>query len=480
MRRGVAWKLGGAAAASAVRLVSLLAIARLLGPGELGPAALALAFWAIASVVTDLPFAFALVQREQIDEDDRSTAFWASTAWAAAVATAVAAGSGALAALAGDDAVGPLVAVLGFGVVAAGLASTQVALLTRELDFGALERIGVAAAAAGGATGVVLAAAGAGAWALVGSSLAASAATLLLVWRRSPWRPARRCSRAALRRLGGFASLLYATRVVAAVQRNADRLLVGRSLGPAAAGAYAVPAAVAAAPGARVVDPVRAVLFPALARLQGRPEELRDAWLRVTAVTVAVLGPLLLGLALAAEELLALVLSGGWAASGPVLRILALAALVSLAGSMNAVVLTALGRQRTVLAALAVTLAASAVGFAVGRRSGLEGAAAGWAGTAAALTPAYVAVTARALGLRVRETVAVLAAPAAGLLAMAAVALGASRFLLGPEPAALPHVLLVAAAAAVHVGVTLALGRELRADLRRLVRARDAGAPAPA
>lgn len=455
-----------------LRLVALLAIARLLGPHEYGVAALALAFWAIAGVLTDLPLAYALVQREEIDEDDRSTAFWAAAAWAAAVAAAGAAASGAVATFYGEAEIAPLVAALAVGVVAGGLASTHVALLTRALDFRALEAVGVAATACGAAAGVALAAAGAGAWSLVANALVASAVTLLLVQRRSRWRPRRRFSRASLRRLGGFATLLYATRVAAAVHRSADRILVGRSLGAAAAGAYAVPAAIAGVPAARLVDPVRAVLFPALARLQHERTQLVDAWRRVTAVVFALLTPLLLALALASEELLTLLLGDRWAGSAPVLRVLALAGIVSLAAAMNAVVLTALGRMRTVLAALLVTIAASAAGFAVGRRSGLEGAAAGWAGAAAAVTPAYVAATARTLGLGARETLAVYAAPVAGLAAMAAAALGSSRLLLGPDPGRVPHLLLVVASTGAYAAVALALAPRLRADLRRLVRPR--------
>jgi PST family polysaccharide transporter len=333
------------------------------------------------------------------------------------------------------------------------------------MEFRALETISVVATAGGAVVGIALAAGGAGPWALIGNALAVSALSSVLVWRRSAWRPRLRFSVRSLRRLSGFASLLFAARVLAALQRSADRLLIGRYLGAPALGAYAVSSSIVAVPAARLVDPIRAVLFPALSRLQDSRSELARAWLRVTGLVVALVAPLLASLALAADEIVALALPQRWSESAPLLRILALAALAQLAGSMNAVVLTALGRLSVVVRVFGVTLLLSLVGFAVGRRYGVEGAAAGYAAATVLLTPLYVAITARSVRVPARALAAVYGPPTAGLVVMAAAVTAASRGALGGTSGAGPHLAFVAAGVALYAIVVLGSSAQLRSDV---------------
>ena len=405
VRRGVAWKLGSLAATQILRLVTIVLIARVLAPEEFGVAAIALSTWTVATVVTDLALGAALVQKAEIDESDRSTVFWASTGAGCVLALAGIACSGLVAKVFDEPDVKQLFAALALAVLFNSLASTPVALLTRAMDFRTLELVSLAAAVAGAAAGISLAYAGAGAWALVATALVGSAVSCALIWSRSGWRPGLQFSRARLRRHIGFAATFWGTRAVAGLQRNGDRLLVGRFLGAAELGAYAVPAGIVSVPASRLVDPIRSVLFPAFSRLQQSLAELADAWSRVTRLVCALLAPVLVALALAADDVVELVLGSSWSEATPVLRIIALAALVQLASSMSAVVLAALGRLSTVLHVFVATFLLSVGGFLIGQRYGLTGAAAGYAAATVVMTPLYVYLTARELELGLRPVV---------------------------------------------------------------------------
>ena len=467
VRRGVAWKLASLVTNQAVRLATLVILAQELSPREFGLAAIALAVWGAASVLTDLALAAALIQRPEIDEHDRSTAFWASSVLGMTLALTGLAASGAVAALFDEPDVRWLFAALGLGAFVASLTSTQVALMTRALDFRTLELISVTATAAGAAIGIGLAFAGAGAWAIVVNALVTSVVTCALTWRLSRWRPQLLFSRESLRRLAGFASLLSATRLVVGVQRTADRLLIGRYLGAPELGLYAVPASIVFLPAARLVDPIRSVLFPAFSKLQSSPAELADAWLRATRLVCALLTPLLLLLAVTADEIVALALPSRWSDAAPVLQILALAGLFQLAGAMNAVVMSALDRLGVVLRVFCLSAALSVVGFAIGQRHGLNGAAAGYAMGTVAVTPYYVYVTARALRLAAREVVSAYVAPAAGLVAMALVAVGVELILDGSSVARLAAHVLVGLG--VYAAVVLRSSKAIRSDLRAIL-----------
>lgn len=469
VRRGVAWKLGAVAANQLLRLATVVVVARALAPEEFGLAAMALSAWALVSVLTDFALAAALVQRLEIDETDRSTAFWAGVAAGVALALAGLACSGALAAFFGEPKVQWLFAALTLVALFNSLAATHVALLTRALAFRTLELVSVTSTLAGAAAGIALALGGAGAWALVANAVVSAAVSCALIWWRSAWRPTFGFSRSRFRHLFAFAATLSATRLVVALQRSGDRVLVGRFLGASALGAYAVPASLVLVPTARLVDPIRSVLFPALSRMQESRSELADAWLRVTQLVVGLLAPVLATLALAAPHVVELVLGPGWSDSAPILRILALAALVHLATSMNAVVLTVLGRIASVLRVFVITLVLSVVGFLVGKRHGLEGAAAGYAASLLVVAPVYVRLTARTLGVPARALAAAFLPPSAGLVAMAAAFAGLELALRGHDPSAAAYVVAVGATAAVYALVALPLSPALRRDLRLVV-----------
>lgn len=469
-RRGVAWKLASLMLTHVVRLVALVVVARALAPRELGLAVLALSCWALVSVVMDFALAAALVQRPEIDEEARSTAFWAGAALGLTLTVAGIAASGAIAALFDESRLRWLVVALAAGMLLNALTTTQVALLTRAMDFRTLELAGMTATAVGAAVGISLALAGAGAWAVIGDALTGTGVYSAILWLRSDWRPARAFSRASLRDLAGFASLLASTRLVVGVQRALDRLLIGNVFGVGASGTYSVAGSMVSVPAARLVDPIRGVLFPAFSRLQGSPSDLADAWLRTTRLLCALLAPLLVALFLGSEDLVSVVFGDRWAAAAPLLEILSLFALLQLASSLNAVALAALDRLAIVLVLFLVALATSIAGFALASDD-LENAVVGYALGPALVAPLYVAFTARALRVPTRALLSAYAPAAVGTAGMLLVA----GWLVPEASSAWGRLVTIAvagfAAYAILAGVT---SRPLRADLRRVLARRTA------
>lgn len=464
-RRGVAWKLASLTVTHAVRLVALVVVARALAPRELGLAVLALSCWALVGVVMDFALSAALVQRPEIDEAARSTAFWSGAALGVGLAAVGVAGSGPVASLFGEPRLRWLIVALGAGMVVNALTTAQAALLTRAMDFRTLELAGMAATTMGAAVGITLALSGAGPWAIVGDVLTGAGVHSSFLWLRSDWRPRRTFSPDSLRDLAGFATLLTSTRFVAGVQRALDRLLIGNIFGAGASGTYSIAASIVSVPGARLVDPIRAVLFPAFSRLQGAGDDLADAWLRTTRVLCALLAPLLVALYLGADDIVEVVLGARWAGAAPLLEILAPLALLQLAGALNAVALAAANRLRIVLVLFLAALSISIAGFALGS-SDLEHAVVGYAAGPALVAPVYVALTARALGVPARTLLSAYAPAAAGSLGMLLVAGWAVP---DASSAAGRLATIGVAGFATYALLALAISRPLRADLRRAV-----------
>ena len=399
VQRGLVWTLGSQLALQAWRFVVVLVLARLLTPREFGLAAMALAVSAMVPAVLDLGFWGGA--RPAADDrragpldgilDERGVGLLLTVA-----------GIGLAQPVAdffGEPRVAALFAALSVGFFLSALASTHLALLTRAMNFRAIELTANAAALASGAAAVAIAALGGGPWAIVGQSLTASALTVLLLWAVSSWRPSFVFSRESLGALTSFGGGLTGTRVLVYLQRNVDNLLVGRVLGAAPLGAYGLAYNLVLLPFVRIVDPVRRVLFPALSRVQSDRARLADLWLRGTRALTAVVLPALLGLAVVAPEFIHVVLGDRWSAAAPVARVLAIAGAFQIVVALNAVVLTSLGLVSTLLRYFTFATALTVAGFAAGVTFGIRGVAVGYAVASLLAAPPYVLLTARALAV---------------------------------------------------------------------------------
>ena len=405
IRRGLIWKGSSQALSQVVRLIVTLVFARVLAPHDYGLVSMALVFSGVVFLFTDFALGTALVQRSQLSEEDRSTAFWCTVGLGGMCSVVGLVAAGEVAAFYGEPRIRLLFAVLALGFFLSSLGATHSALLTRAMDFRSLEIAAMAGTVAGATAGVAAAAGGAGPWAIVLQQLVTATVLVTLLWRFSPWRPRLIVSWASLRSLGGFSANIVGTRLCFYCFRNVDNLLVGRFLGAAPLGLYALAYTIALAPVGRVVDPIREVLFPVFARNQDDGARLAGVWLRTTALVAAFVVPAMLGLAIVAPDLVPTLLGARWRSAVPVVQILALVGALQSFTVLNSVVLPAIDRTSTLLRAAVATLALSVAGFAIGLHWGIVGVAVGYAAANVVIVPLYTGLTARALGTRLAAVV---------------------------------------------------------------------------
>ena len=407
--RGLAWKGASQVVLQVTRIAVLVLLARLLEPRDYGLAAMVLVFASFVLVFSDLALGAALVQRRSLDEHDRATVFWTGAGAGVCFTLVGVALSWPLASFYGEPDVQPLFAALSLTFLLTALGATQTALLTREMDFRSLELRQMAATLAAAAVAISIAVAGGGAWAIIGQQLTLAAVATVLVWRFVSWRPSWRFSLESLRSLGSFSASIFAQRLLYYSGRNVDNLLIGRFLGPAALGAYALAYNVMLMPFHQIAGPIQQVMFPAFARLQDERERMAHVWIRVTRMVAAVAAPALLCLIVVAPEFVDVVLGQQWDDATPVIRILAWVGLLQSLMTVNGDVLMALGRATTYLKFTAVWFVVNLAAFVVGLQWGIVGVAACYAVSSSFLEPMNAALTARALGRPLREWAAGLA-----------------------------------------------------------------------
>jgi O-antigen/teichoic acid export membrane protein len=478
--RGVAWKVLSQVFFQGSRLVVTVILARLLSPGDYGLAAMVLVFASLVLIFSDLALGSALVQRQEIDEDDRSTAFWTSMAAGALFTLLGVALAGTAAAFYGAPEVKPLFVVFSLSFVVTAAGATQSALLTRTMDFRSLELRQMGGILVGAVAGISLAALGFGPWAIIGQQLAIATVSTVLLWTLSDWRPRFLFSMRSLRSLGSFSANVFGTRLLFYGNRNIDNLLIARFLGAAPLGVYSIAYTVMLAPFSQIAGPITEVLLPAFARLQDDPVRLGAAWIRVNRVVAAISMPALLGLVVVAPDFVHVVLGAKWAPAVPVIQILAWVGLLQSLQRLNSSILQARDWTRQLFRYSVIVLVASVSGFVVGLHWGIVGVATGYAISSTLVEPYYTWLTARSVGMPLRRFLASLSGIATASVGMVAVVLPVRLLLVhagigAPVRLTLVVLLGVAVFAPLCMWREAAVAQEVRRALRDVSRLRGSG-----
>ena len=319
----VGWTTGAKVAHQVLQLGLAIVLTRLLGPEAFGLIGMVLVFSGFAAVFSELGFASALIQRQDLREDHRSTAFWLTLGMAAALAAIMALAAPLIAGFYREPRLGPLTTWLSLGFVLSAPGLVPGALLQKALRFDVLAKVSIATLAVSGTAAVTVAAAGGGVWSLVVERLVSSlAGSTFLLW-LGGWRPRLLCSRRALRELFAYGAGLTGFKLVNYWARSADKLLIGRLLGSEALGLYSRAYSLMLLPLTQVVSVLAPVMLPALASIQTDTSRVRWAFLRVIRLLTFVTFPMMLGLAVVAEPFVLGLFGTAWRGVIPVIQILA-------------------------------------------------------------------------------------------------------------------------------------------------------------
>src|SRR6266498_3812640 len=289
---GLRWSYVGTGALMVANLAYTAIISRLLGPVAFGLMALANLVVLFAQYFVRMGIASALVQRPTLTRDEVRAASTAGLAFGAFCFGAVWLLTPLICGLFHQPALSPVLRVLALSFLPEGWSMTGIGLLRREHRFRELSIIMAGTYVLGFlVVGVGLAIAGAGVWSLVAAALVSNASQA--VWQyallRHPVRPPARLE--PYRAICGYGMRLSGAHVMDYVGGNLDTLVVGRFTGTAVLGQYS-----------------RGYLLV----FQPLGWYLSQALTSVLELVAVLLFPLCAGMAVAAPQLVLVVLGSQW------------------------------------------------------------------------------------------------------------------------------------------------------------------------
>ena len=332
--RAIAWTSVSSLLTQVLTFSSALVLIRLISPSDFGTMAIAIAVIGLAVVVADTGLSTALVQRADCTRAASSSVFWVQLTVSVAMTALTVSLAGPLAALFHSPAVQPILVALAVTLPMQGLSAVPRALVVRELRMGHIATVDILAALSSAVIGVVAALLHQGVWALVYAAQAWAGVSVLGAVLAARWLPAWTINRTDLRELASFARPFYGTVLITYLIRNGDNMLIGRFLGSYQLGLYSRAYALLLVPSRQITGVVGSTLQISLARIAKDLERSRRVYLETCRHILFLTMPLMLFLAVIAEDFVPVVMGERWLPAIPTIRVLALVGILEpLAGT---------------------------------------------------------------------------------------------------------------------------------------------------
>jgi len=322
LRGGLA-RLCAQGANFSLRLVSLMVLARLLGPKDYGLVGMVTAFTGVLSLFRDFGLSSAAVQRMTVTEEQVSTLFWINMLVGALLGLLTLAMAPALAAFYHEPRLFAVTAVLaaGFFFNAAGVQHS--ALLQRQMRFTTLSVISTVGLIVSTLIAIGGAKAGYGYWALVAMTVTSPLICTIGFWVAAAWVPGMPHKRAGIRSMMRFGGTLTLNGLVAYVALNFEKVLLGRFWGADAIGIYGRAYQLVNIPTDNLNSAVGEVAFSALSRVQDDAKRFRSYFLKGYSLVLTMTIPITVVCTLFAKDVILVVLGPKWTEAVPIFRLLA-------------------------------------------------------------------------------------------------------------------------------------------------------------
>jgi O-antigen/teichoic acid export membrane protein len=439
----------------ALRIGSLMVLARLLSPKDFGMVGMVTAVTGVLNLFRDFGLSSAAVQRVNVSHEQSSTLFWINLGVGAVLSSMLMAMAPVVVRFYHEPLLFWVTIVLatGFLINAAGVQHS--ALLQRQMRFTTLASLDITSLILSIAVGIGMALRGFGYWSLVGMTLAAPLVSTIGLWFTSTWIPGPPRSEVGMRSMMRFGGTVTLNGLVVYVAYNLEKVLLGHYWGAEAVGLYGRSFQLISIPTDNLNSSVGEVAFPALSRVKDDPPRFRSYFLKGYSLVLALTFPVTIACALFANDLIHVLLGPKWNGAAIIFRLLAptilIFALINPLGWLL-VSLGLVGRSLKIACVLAPMVIA---GYVVGMPYGPKGVAFGYSAMLLVWLVPHIAWCVHGTPVSFKDIVVTVSRPLFSGLVAAAVAFGV-QFFYGGALSALPRLVIgVALLLSVYLGMLM-------------------------
>lgn len=421
------WTIGARLASRVVDLLTLLVLARFLGPADFGLVASAMTVIFVVEAILEMPLAAALLLLPDTSTRPYQTAFTLGLIRGILIAAIIAALSLPIASFYGNDRLIPLICALALAPAIRGVVSPGMIVFEKAMDFrrrAVLELLGKGAAAL---VAITVAVTTGSYWAIAAGTIVAPTVMMVCSYVMAPMWP-----RLTLADWPLFSEIIgwnFATQTLNAVNWQIDRILLPRYTDATSFGQFTVAGDLASLPHQVIAVPAAGPLTSAFAAARENGT-LKEVYLKSSASLFLMLTPILCFIAVLSGPIIRVLLGPQWQDAAPILTAMALLGLVSVPSVPMSHLAFVVGQSRnTTIRSFLELLVRVPLTLAGVLLFGIPGAIAAKAGSTLAVCTSTFFLTRSMTDVSIRDQMAVLVRPILSVLLACGVLFACTAYL---------------------------------------------------
>ena len=339
------WRFAERCGAQFVAFIVSIVLARMLAPEVYGVVALLTVFTSILQVFVDSGLGNALIQKKNADELDFSTVFYANIVFCGILYILLFLCAPLIAVFYKDSSLTQMIRILGITIIVSGVKNIQQAYISRNMMFRKFFFATLGGTIAAACVGITMAVSGYGAWALVAQQITNVTIDTVILWITVRWRPQGGFSLSRLKGLFSYGWKLLVSALLDIGYNNIRQLIIGRMYSSEDLAYYNRGKQFPNLIVSNINSSIDSVLFPTMASVQDKRQNVKEMTKRAIKVSVYVMAPFMMGLAFTANSVVSLVLTKKWLECVPYLRIFCISFMFYPIHTANLNAMKAMGRS---------------------------------------------------------------------------------------------------------------------------------------
>lgn len=326
-----------------LQFIRTVILVRLLTPDAFGLLGLCLIVTRAIAVLTETGFGAALIQRKSFEEA-RDTAFTLTVARGFVLAVLASAISPVAAYYFNIEILTPAIIVLSLGFIVEGFYNINAISHQRNLDFRRLTYIDYISSLSNLVLVTLAAYLLKSFWALIFSQFITSLLKTVFSYVILSDKPRFKFDKKVAAELFRYGKFITGVAIVGFFSTEVGNAIIGKVLGTEALGYYIVAFSLANLPTTHISHIIMKVMFPVYASVQFDRQALREVYIRVVRIVIAVAIPITSGVLILSPEIVFVLYGPKWSAAADIVRILSIYGCILSIVSLNGWVFNAIGK----------------------------------------------------------------------------------------------------------------------------------------
>lgn len=344
---GIKWTFAASVAQRIISFGTTVVLARILSPADFGLFALAFVMIDGFGIFKSLGFDSALVRRKDDDIDKAcNTAFFLIPAMGMILFIILFFFAPIGARWLNNPQVAPIIRTLGLVFVISTFGKVPQTVLYRDMKFKYKSIAEVSASIVYSVIALALALTGHGVWSLVTAYILKTITQISIEWYFSGWKPKFEFDKAIAWNMFHFGKYVLGGSIISFFLNNLDNLVVGKLLGVAMIGYYAISFNLAKFLTGYFLNKVGTVMYPAYSKIQHNNEDVKRVMLKMVKYISFLSFPFSVALFLFAEDILYVVFGPKWLPATNILKILSFSGIFTSLGLVISPIFLAKGKSK--------------------------------------------------------------------------------------------------------------------------------------